>query len=639
MYRIIIFVGLFFISSQAWATTYYVRDGGGTAAQCAGTTNHTLAGASGTACAFSNPGYALGYNCQNGGGSCGVAGVMGSGDTLSIDGDSDTSPGSQAQYYIGYGSSQMPSCTNGSASECTMGAVPSSVTIIGTGTHKPQLYAPTFPWQVLSLTNNSITLQWIELATHQTCGYSSPDTSCTNGEGSNRTSDGILMGGSGITLTDVYIHGFSRYGIVITGMSGTNTFTRVYLIGNGYGGFTLGNGDSSANSGTLVWNQPIVDWNGCLESYPLTSGIDSPTDHTKCYGQSSNGYGDGVAFGPSGSQNAGNWTVTGPGSISFNTQDGLDTLHGTGNGTIQVDKMRFEGNAGNQVKMNASTVSFTNNLVVADCGWWQGSANVTSGWADSCRALGDAILFDVTNGSTTNLFNNTVLSNGNITLESKDFNSTGCNGSTNIYEKNNIIYGGYAWFDDTTWNGSGGNSKTTYLYNAGNDGNGSGTCGSITWQEDYNIVTGTKGPNSNCSGAHDKCGTSPSFTGTVPMGTSGGALNTYYQGTSAITQIGIQTGSAAKGAGVTGLTYWNNSNDYYNNARPSPPSMGGIEYNSLAAGGYLCFFNSDCASNICVSNSCTSSGGGSSSGGGGGSGSSFQSILSGTAILSGNSYL
>jgi hypothetical protein len=39
--------------------------------------------------------------------------------------------------------------------------------------------------------------------------------------------------------------------------------------------------------------------------------------------------------------------------------------------------------------------------------------------------------------------------------------------------------------------------------------------------------------------------------------------------------------------------------------------MGGLEYNSSAGAGYLCFYNSDCSSGTCTNNSCASSGGGS----------------------------
>lgn len=613
--KIILFL---FLSSPAWATVYYTRDGGGTAAQCDGKTNHVLAGASGTNCAFSHPRYALGFNCGSNGSSCGTAGVLVAGDTLNINGDSDISPGTQAQYMIGYDSdgsgAATPGCNSAFPYDCTLGNIPAgtdashNTSIIGAGTHKPQLWGNQRPWYVLYADNNHITIQWLEVTDHSNCTKDATANAC-NYSGSYPfgawAEDGIFWGGDDVNMTDVYVHGLGRYGMNTDNFTNV-TFTRVYVIGNGQAGISTGTG--ATGSGTFIQNQPIIDWNGCQEAYPIST-LENPANYSNCFGQASGGYGDGLAFGNTGSGNTGNWTIIGPGSISFNTQDGLDTLHGTGNGNMNVDKMRFEGNAGNQIKMNGLNNSLTNSIIIGDCGWWFGATQSASGAmlaGDTCRALGDAVLFNVTNNGVTNIFNNTVLSNGNITLESKDINSIGCNGSTVIHEKNNIILGGYSWIDDTTF-GGGGNSQTTYIYNAGNDGNGAGTCGTLTWDEDYNVVSGTKSSNAGCVGSNDKCGTAPGFSaGTFPMGTSGGAANTYYQGQSGITLVPISSGSGAKGTGVGGLTYWNSSSDYYSVAKASPPSMGAIEFGSSAANSYLCFFNSDCSSGLCTNNVCTS---------------------------------
>lgn len=630
--------------SLSTASVFYVRDGGGDlynasqdpTGKCNGLTNAVYPGSGvNQNCAVSNPDYVLGLGCDNFGTitNCTYGPKIASGDTVFISGDSDVNPGTQAQYPIGWNPSSTDffngnygNCKSAYSYSCTMANLPAGTSgaptsIIGTGTHQPQLYALNTPYQVLNADNNFITLQNLEITDHTACAYNDPTGSCS------RYWDGIWLGGDSLILTNIYAHGLSRYGIVTDNM-GSATFTNLWVIGNGYGGMTIGNGGTTSISGTLTFNQPIVEWNGCVEAYPVTGGIDNPSNYTNCFGQTSGGYGDGLAFGPSGNQNAGNWTITGPGSISFNTQDGLDTLHGAGNGTIQVDKMRFEGNAGNQVKMNAINESLTNSLVIGDCGWWFGAPQSLSGGmqsGDSCRALGDVFLFNVTNNSVTNIFNNTFMSNGNISLESKDEGSTGCNSNTTITAKNNIVLGGYAWWDDTTWNGSGGNSFTTYIYNAGNNGDGGGTCGGLTWNEDYNVVSWSA---PQCVGSHDKCNTSPGFTGTIPIGTSGGGASTYYQGQGAVTQVPITNSSAAKGAGVSGLSYWNNSNDYYNVTRPSPPSIGGLEYASCAVNTFSpCFFNTDCCIGTCTNNVCA----------GASPGVSEYSLISGKSLISGNS--
>ena len=635
--RILILILFVLISPKVWATTWYVRDGGGTSAQCTGKINAVYPGSgTGQNCAYIHPRYVMGWGCGGSGTStcAGSGSQLSSGDTVFIDGDSDIHSGQQAQYEIGYddtGSGLTPGCSTSFPYDCTtaniVGGSSSSArtSIIGTGTHKPQLWGTQRVWSVLNAINDHIALQWLEITDHSACGYVNPVATCNYGGPypyGPWAEDGVELGGNDEILTDVYIHGVGRYGVNVPdyiSSYGSITYTRVYSIGNGYGGVTTG--INAAITGTSTWNQPVIEWNGCVEAYPVSS-IDAPSNYSNCFGQNSGGYGDGLAFGASASGlSAGNWTITGPGSISFNTQDGLDTLHGAGTGTIQVDKMRFEGNAGDQVKMNALNSYLTNSLVVGNCGWWYQSSQAASGAmqpGDACRALGDTILFNVTNGSTTRIYNNTIIGNGNVTLESEDLGHTGCNGSTAIYAANNIINGGYVWIDDTTWNGAGGNAQTTYLYNDGNDGNGGGTCGNLVWNEDYNIVNGTKGGNSGCVGAHDQCGTASGFSaGTFPVGTSGGGRTTYYTGQSGITLLPLGSGSAAVGSGENGLTYWNNENDFSNVTRTSPPAKGGLELNSCAVGNYFCQFNSSCCGNSCTNNSCgtcTANGGSCSSG-------------------------
>ena len=483
-----------FIAITCWprnacATTYYVRLDGGTALECTGTADAPYPGSgTGQPCAFIHPRYALGWGCTNTGNSCANGGIMQGGDTLYIDGDDPTNGGVQAQYEVGYddtNNDETPGCSSSWPYDCTLGNLPGGIntsqrtSIIGTGNHKPQLWGTQRVWQVLNADNNHIWLQNLEITDHDNCAYNSPDKGCNYGGPypyGQWGEDGLYVGGDDVNVTDVYIHGMGRYGIN-TDNFGSATFTRLNVIGNGFAGISTG--INAVISGTMTFNQPIIEWNGCVESFPLntTSPVDNPSNFSDCFGQNQNGYGDGLAYGNVGHGNAGNWTIYGPGSISFNTQDGLDTLHGNGNGTIQIDKMRFEGNAGNQVKMNALTSILTNSVVIGDCGWWLGSPQASPGFAsgDICRALGDAVLINVTLNSQTFLYNNTIVSNGNVALETEDLNGTGCNGSTTVNAKNNIVLGGYTWIDDTTWNGSGGNSLTTYIYNDGNDGNGSGS--------------------------------------------------------------------------------------------------------------------------------------------------------------------
>lgn len=632
----------FIVNGYGTGTVWYARDGGGNATQCTGTTNATYPGSgSGVACAFSNPGYALGYYCTNGGGSCmGQSSKMVSGDTLYIDGDSDITPGTQAQYAVGSSAPWGSSCGI-FTKDCTMGAIPAGTSgtptsVIGTGTHKPYLWGSGWPWQILNI-GNYITAQWLEITDHDVCGYTSPDIQCTNGSYTNAYPDGIEMSGTGIILTDVYVHGFARYGIA-TGNMGSATFTRTWVIGNSSGGITVGNNGTTTVTGTLTFNQPIVEWNGCIEKYPLSVGIENINNYEDCYGQGAGGYGDGLAFGATGNQAAGNWNIIGPGSISFNMQDGFDELHGNATGTVQIDKMRFEGNAGNQVKMNALTGTVTNSVIIGDCGWWNGGGVLTSSdqwsntnwFSDICRAQGNTISYftTATDGNTYTFYNNTILGNGAFQF----LQNNTCDSTNVLNLKNNIIYGGYWISDSTGFNGSGENRLIGYQDIGGTDGDGTG-CSSLTINEDYNLVDNTKNSNQGCNGAHDKCGVSPGFVNTILTGTSGGTQNNFYSSTAGVTYMPIASNSAAVSAGVTGLSFWNNALDYYGNTQTATPTMGAEITGSLASNNFSpCFFNSDCSSgncstkNLVTPNVCV------------GSGSNIGDSLSGSITMKGVSF-
>ena len=620
------------LSSPAWATQYYVRDGGSSlydasnnpTGGCNGLTNAVYPG-TGTnqSCAVNNPAYILGLGCDNGGtiSNCTYGPKIAAGDTLNIDGDSDVNTGQQAQYEIGWNATS-PEWFNGNFGNCKsawpfacdMANLPAGsdsshrTAVLGYGTHKPQLWGTQSLYQVMNAVNNHLDIENLDITDHSDCGNAFPVNTCVGGE--LNAKDGLHVGGDDIIVQNVDVHGIARYGLFIEN-SVNITFTNVRSIANGWGNETTDT--ASSFTGTLTFNQPVIDWNGCQEKYPLVAALDSSSNVQNCSVQYDTVVADGIAVGYGPNISPGNWTFIGPGSVSFNTQDGIDLLHGNGTGTINVDKMRLEGNAGNQLKINAANMSVTNNVLVADCDWWLSSGlGATTGISansgtDVCRAHGSAFHFNVATGTTTNIFNNTVVSLAFGAFESKDEAAVGCDGTTHINMKNNVVYGNWDWEQDNGANvncgGGCSDSGTSFLYNDGNDGNGSGTCGSLTWTEDYNDVSFT---DSNCVGTHDKCATDPKITGTI--GTGHGSQSSYYGGNAGITLVNLQSSSPAKGAGVTGLTYWNNSNDYHNVTRTSPPAMGAMEQPSVAANGWGCFFNSDCSSNTCTANICVGAG-------------------------------
>lgn len=622
----VILTGLFLLSAQNVfaATTWFVRDDGGTPSQCTGLVAARYPGTgSGQACAFSHPRYLLGWNCGNNS-SCSNAGNLQPGDTGSIDGDSHVNVGQQAQYMSGYVSSSVtPGCSSIASYDCTWGKVPAGPSsgaktiLIGTGTHRPQLWGSGKVWVVLNMGNNNIHVENIEVTDHSNCAQNTPNIGTVQGFPSvcNNSDpygpwarDGIAIGGNNVELVNSYVHGIARYGIV-TYSDWTNvTFTNDIINGNHEGGISTG--ETAQGHGTWTITTPKIEWNGCREYYPMVSSdVSSQSNYFNCAGQGDNVIADAIAFGYSAAGGtAGNWTITGPGYIRFNTQDGFDVLHSNGTGTDIISRITFEGNWGNVIKTNAHLSYIENNLILNDCGWiyaYAGQAISSTQWNNSgaCRALGDAIVTVMNGSSQTYIYNNTIVGHGNIIYTTK---GGGCTGSTVFQSRNNIIYGGRSFFDDTAFNGAGGN-KNVSLYFYDNDGvNDANTqsCNAVTFNEDYDIVYGTNNSNSGCNGSHSRCGTNPLFSGSFSVGPG-----TYYSGNAMNSLVYLAGTSPAISGGISSLTYQNGSQDVLNATRSSPFDVGGLEYGApppvCTANGNFCSFNTDCCSSFCVSNSCS----------------------------------
>ena len=244
MVRLFISVLLFFISCPAWAATWYVDINGADlydvsknpSGKCNGHSASLWVSGTNQACAVNSPDWVLGMGCANQGTDCAGGGVtppIASGDTVYINGDNGSS---QAQYPIGFdGSSSYwfqnsGHCKNTWTYDCTLGNLPAGTdaghptSIIGTGTHKPQLYALNYPSSTLNANNNYITLQNIEITDHIACAFNDPTGGCVRGW------EGLYLGGDGLTLTNIYIHGMSTYGIE-TNTMGSATFNNLWIIG------------------------------------------------------------------------------------------------------------------------------------------------------------------------------------------------------------------------------------------------------------------------------------------------------------------------------------------------------------------------------------------------------------------------
>lgn len=588
----------FLISTPAWATTYHVGLTGGTGTRCNGSSSASDPG-SGTNqnCAFNHPAWAIGAT--------GTSGVMVAGDTLQFD---DTGP-----YMIGYGMPNTSGCVDVSAYNCLLNGLPagtdsSHLTNIwgpnkgnSNGT-KVQLWGTQRVFQVLDISGaNHIDIESIELTDHSNCIENGPIDGTIGGDPVHCERDTYPFGtwgsvglnaGSATTdvhLTDMDIHGMAKKGIFAY-HNGDWTLTRVKITGNGFVGWDSdGSGDDSY-TGTTDFETVTMKFNGCGETYPLTtSDLTSVSNLHHCWSQGQGGYGDAVGLGDG---NTGNWIVN-LSDISNNVSDGIDLLHGS-DGVIKITRSKVEGNAGNPVKITGTLNYIEHSLIASNCNFFAGQSftstitndesslsctNNTGTWDgtkcskafDNCRAFGNAIVFaNSTAGQIMRVSDSTVIGNSDSLIISQ---GTGCDVTTKIYAYNNIFLGG---------NDVDGGDTTDYYFPAGATGISDGACGTLALTEDYNQIFGIKNgaSNINITGTHSRYG-DPLLTGqtTLKMTTS-----PYYQGTDISTLVILGATSPSRYA-VTGansadesVTLISGSNDYNNNSRGSTWDGGAIQF-------------------------------------------------------------
>ncbi len=597
MIKIVILLNLLFavIATNSWAaTTWYVRDDGGTSSQCTGTTNAAYSGSgTGQACAFIHPAYALGT------GNAGVTGVMAGGDTLII---KDTaSSGGQATYAIGAGMPNTSSCSLSAPYDwpCTLRVIPSGpdsshpTRILGSSyascTSKPQLWGTqsvgdSNKGMLNASSASNIDIECIEFTDHSSCGFRLGATQCneTYGGGFSQTySRGPAIyakGGTNFTLKNIDVHGLSDHGLHIGGINGL-TLDSSTIDGNhgiNWDGDVGEVSTESSFSGTINILHTKFRFSGCREAYPRSSSF-TASDYNDCTNKDA---ADGAGF----YNTAGTWNVIGS-EFSHNSSDGFDLLYcnATGDCNINIDKSLFEGNWGNQLKFSGKTVNVTNSVIIANCTYLVDTSKnyASSGMDTSCRANGTPISATAVLGSAWTFYNDTgytaTNSGGSAFIEVLSRYGT-CNGSETYVYKNNVLYNhNHTW--TAYYNGLAGACSTAWN-------------NSVTTNSDvYNFTS------------------SPSGTGVVtsnPLFVS--SIVTTLD--SNLAKVYLQAGSPAKGAGASGLSFWNSSSDYNSFAQNSPVDMGALQYGSTpssicSSNGSFCSLNGDCCSTYCVSNACS----------------------------------
>jgi hypothetical protein len=126
-----------------------------------------------------------------------------------------------------------------------------------------------------------------------------------------------------------------------------------------------------------------------------------------------------------------------------NTSDGLDLLYHELGGRITLDRVRAEGNAGNQIKITGQS-TITNSVLVGNCAFFEGKPFTYN--VDPCRALGNTLEIVYTGGEHISIVNSTFHGQGDGLVgggvrDSRSGHTFACNGTETLVGRNNVFVG------------------------------------------------------------------------------------------------------------------------------------------------------------------------------------------------------
>ena len=121
-----------------------------------------------------------------------------------------------------------------------------------------------------------------------------------------------------------------------------------------------------------------------------------------------------------------------------NTSDGLDLFYHTLGGTITLERVYAEGNAGNQVKVAGAT-AITNSVMVGNYTYFEGQPFTYN--VDPCRAQGNTLHNSYTGGERVSIVNTTFYGHGDGLLNAVPREGYQCNGTESLTGTNNIFRG------------------------------------------------------------------------------------------------------------------------------------------------------------------------------------------------------
>lgn len=612
MKNIILIIIFSLIALDVQGATYYVRTDGGTDAECDGTHDAALSGAtdSGDAgsipdCAYSHPYYAKRVEGES------TAGLLSGGDTLIIDGTGGASyaMGADAPATGGSGCNM----TYPADCEWRIPAGPSAgnpTRILGkgwdtvTGT-KPKLSGQNGIYRgIIDLFDvDNIEIQYLEITDNENCMIQSGGV-----EGSNPRpcSGGARVGvygrGDTVTTTDkvknvllknLNIHGLSYAGIMMAGAEDW-TFENVIVRANGFNGV---DGDTEYSDsvdgqlGTMIVRNMEVSYSGCSET---TGGAVDV-----CVGQAGSNGSGGAYYGGQGDAfvsygTMADWDIEGL-KCNYNNADCFDALHGSGTGYLKITNSEFIGNTGQAVK-SSNALTLENSVVIDDCSMLLYSAyainnpGTTGSSISSCRA-DSAISLGGGDNKIHKIINSTLFSNHDQVIS---LQSDSCSG-LQVILRNSIVHGGREFYQDSGVLG-------IYKSYGGGPGNGYGDDGvsdtfysyggcSISLTEDHNIFWNTKDGSSDATGTGSVY-QNPGLVGTIKTGpedtvgyySSEVENDDFYLSSTSQARYEVRGADTADETLVSG-TNGDLSEDYNYFSRGSNWDTGALEYGSTPSGG------------------------------------------------------
>ncbi len=449
--------------------TYYIRPDGGTAEECTGLADAPYpGGGSSQACAWSHPFIALPP-----------------GDTARIHGG-DTLLIAAGSYRMGIDAPNTENCEAGGSFDCHIPSIPSGpdpahpTRILGAGWENgcpapPELWGAERAWFILNLTGSSnVEIGCMEITDHSGC-IEAHSSSLTCQRENSPYGDWAASGIHAEDSSNVYLHHLNIHGLANNGIHAGRltdwTLEDVRIAANGWAGWDgdLWDDGGDANHGVMTFRRVTVEWNGCGETFPRG-------EISGCWAQEAGGYGDGFAPGETG----GDWVIE-DSAFLHNTSDGIDLLYHQLGGSVLINRVHAEGNAGNQIKVTGNT-QITNSLLVGNCAFFDEQPFTFQ--VDACRALGNTLEIVYMGGEQVSITNSTLYGQGDGLIVAGPREETGlCNASETLNGYNNIFLGAQDYFDPE--------DIPFLFYQEG--------CNSLRFEGDYNIAYNVKNIDSEWS--------------------------------------------------------------------------------------------------------------------------------------------